>query len=259
LALQQGLLEESALNLALTAQILDALASLLKQTEGEIVAEALPAESLQPSMAGVGDTSALLIEALRRLDEWTRGKVSPDAVLRLYGDPSRHALTSEARALLEQIDGIKRARSIAIESGWPEEQVYHLLYELQSRQILKEAEVQPDDPLILVLSDSSVTRRLLFVTLERNRYRVMLPPDFESTKRILEHTKPQGILLEVSDAAEHVRGLRDLPNARYVPIWVVSQQAPKGIWVKLTRIGHITKSFSEPELLETLAIIKRVV
>ncbi|WP_337867450.1 response regulator [Meiothermus sp.] len=258
LALQQKMVTEGELNDVLHAQILEALATILGQQEGELVAETPPIDASQVLLPGVTDTSAILIEALRRLDEWMRGKVDPGIVLQLAGDPTRHALSPDAWTVLEAIDGVKRARSVALECDLPEEQVYHLLYELKSRGLLMEADVRPQDPLLMVLSDSNLIRRLLLVTLERHRYRVMLPPDLESAKRILEHNRVQGILLEGTDLPDKVRQLRSLPSGRFLPIWLITEQTPRGLWVRNARVNHIHKPFGEEDLLEALSIIKRI-
>jgi len=257
LALQQQMVTNDELNEVLRAQILEALATLLAQQEGELVAEPPPADASQVLLPGATDTSAMLMDALRRLDEWRRGKVEPETVLRLAGDPTRHPLSPDAWTVLETIDGVKRARSVALACDLPEEQVYHLLFELKSRGILTEAEVRPQDPLLLVLADSNLIRRLLLVTLERHRYRVMLPPDLEGARRILEHNQVQGILLESADPAVRVRQLRASPRGRFLPIWLISEEPPRGFWVRNARLGHIPKPFGEDDLLAALSSIKR--
>lgn len=257
LALQQQLVTDDELSEVLRAQILEALATLLAQQEGELVAEPPPADVSQVLLPGATDTSAMLIEALRRLDEWRRGRVEPETVLRLAGDPTRHPLSPDAWTVLGVIDGIRRARSVALACDLPEEQVYHLLYELKSRGILSEAEVRPQDPLLLVLADSNLVRRLLLVTLERHRYRVMLPPDLDSARRILEHNQVQGALLEGADLTGKVRHLRATPGGRFIPIWLIAQEPPRGFWVRNARVAHIPKPFGEADLLEALSSIKR--
>lgn len=259
LALKQGFINEDELNDVLHAQILEALATLLGQREGEIVLEPMPVNASQVLLPGVADTSTMLIESLRRLDEWMRGRVEPSAVLQLVGDPTRHALSPDAWSVLERVDGLKRARSIALECDLPEEQVYHVLFELTSRGLLSEAEVRPQDPLVLVLSDSMLVRRLLLVTLERARYRVLLPQDLDSAKRMIEGLKPQGILLEGEGFADKARQLRALPNGRFPPIWVLADQPPRGLWVRTLRLSYIAKPFSETGVLEAFSAIKRVI
>lgn len=259
LALQQQLVTDEELNEVLYAQTLEGLATILGQQEGQLIAETPPTETSQVLLPGATDTSTMLIEALRRLDEWRRGRVEPETVLQLAGDPTRHPLSPDAWTVLEAIDGVKRARSVALACDLPEEQVYHLLYELKSRGILSEAQVRPQDPLLLVLADSNLIRRLLLVTLERHRYRVMLPHDLHSAGRILEHNRVQGVLLEGADLAAKVRYLRALPNGRFLPIWLIVQNPPRGLWVRSARVNYLPKPFGEAALLEALSVIKRPV
>lgn len=259
LALQKQYITEDELQDVLHSQILEALATLLKQSEGEIVAEPLPVDASQVVLPGVAETSTMLIEALRRIDEWTRGNVSPEAVLQLVGDPTRHALSADAWSVLERVDGLKRARSIALECDLPEDQVYHLLFELISRGLLTESEIRPHDPLILVLAESMLVRRLLLISLERARYRVLLPHDIDSTKRMLSHHRPQGVVLEVDDLSPIAKQLRSTPEGRYIPIWGISEQPLNGFFVRGLRVGHIPKPFTEESLLEELSVIKRAV
>jgi len=259
LALSSGLITEEELDEVLHAQILDALATLLSQREGEILAEALSTQASQIVLSGIVDTSTMLMESLRRLDEWRRGAVNPQVVLKLVGDPTRHALSGDAWSVLERVDGAKRARSIALECDLPEEQVYHLLYELTSRGLLAEADIRPEDPLLLVMAESSLIRRLLLVSLERARYRVLLPQDLETALRMLELHRPQGILLESSALVEWVRQFRAAQNGKFVPLWAIAEQPPRGLWVRSARITYIPKPFSEDLLLEAISVIRRTV
>ncbi len=74
---------------------------------------------------------------------------------------------------------------------------------------------------------------------------------------MLEHNRVQGVLLEGADLPDRVRQLRALPNGRFLPIWLISEQPPRGLWVKSTRVGHIAKPFGEEDLLEALSVVKR--
>ncbi len=259
LALKKQYINEDELQDVLHGQILEALATLLKQPDGEIVAESLPVDVSQVVLPGVAETSTMLIEALRRIDEWTRGNVSPEAVLQLVSDPTRHALSVDAWSVLERVDGIKRARSLALECDLPEDQVYHLLFELVSRGLLRESEIRPQDPLILVLAESMLVRRLLLVSLERARYRVILPPDLETAKRMIARHHPQGVVVEALDLAPIAKQLRNVPEGRYIPIWGISEQPLNGFFVRGLRVGHIPKPFGEEALLEAISVIQRAV
>jgi hypothetical protein len=113
------------------------------------------------------DTDWALMEAARLLDEWRRGQVDPDEVLHLAEDPTRHPLSPEAWAVLELLDGVRRARSVALLSGLPEEGIYHLLHELKSRGLVRPSTLLAEDPLVVVLAESGVVRRLLLSGLTR--------------------------------------------------------------------------------------------
>jgi hypothetical protein len=145
LALELGLIGEEELLEALKAQVLEALATLLGEKEGEILAEPLD-EGSQVALPQTLDTDWALMEAARLLDEWRRGQVDPDEVLHLAEDPTRHPLSPEAWAVLELLDGVRRARSVALLSGLPEEGVYHLLHELKSRGLVRPSTLLAEDP-----------------------------------------------------------------------------------------------------------------
>ncbi|MDX2004227.1 MAG: DUF4388 domain-containing protein [Meiothermus sp.] len=258
LALKRGLINQDELQDVLHAQILDALATILKQTTGELLAEPLPVEVSQIVLPGMAETSTMLMEALRRLDEWNRGGVDPDVVLRLDGDPTRHPLAGDAWSVLAKVDGVKRARSIALECEMPEEHVYHLLYELVSRGLLRESEIRPQDPCLLVIAESELNRRLLLVALERARYQVLLPQDLPSARRLILQHRPKGAILEGEDHNNVARYLRNITEAKYIPIWAVSERPPRNSWLRNDRILHIPKPFSEEDLLEAVSVIKRV-
>ena len=70
MALSDGLITEEELNDVLHAQILDALATLLSQREGEILAEPLSVNASQIALPGIVDTSAMLMESGPPLGAW---------------------------------------------------------------------------------------------------------------------------------------------------------------------------------------------
>lgn len=259
LALQIGYIDKGELRQVLEAQVLEALAILLNQKEGEIIAEPIPSDSSQVVLPDTFETGAMVMEATRRLDEWHRGRVKPEAVLRIVSDPTKHSLNTNDWNLLELVDGLKRARSIALESELPEVEVYHLLHELKQRDILEEADIRPTDPLVLVMAESLLLRRLLLYALERARYRVQLPLEIETAKRTLQTERPHAILIQHDAPHDWVRQLRASPGGRYTPIWVVSEDPPRGFWVKLQRVQHIPQPFTEQDLKEALSNVKRPV
>jgi len=257
LALSRRLITEQALREALFSQVIEALATMLGWKEGTFVAEGAGNDASQVPLPHTLETGAAVLEAARRLDEWHRGSVEPDEVLVLAGDPTRHSLPREAWQLLELADGAHRARSLAVEAGLPEEHAFHLLYELKSRGLLRPATVAPEDPLVLVWADSSLVRRLLFVLLERERYRTMIAPNRELALRMIERKRPSAILIEGEDLPARVKAIRQNPAGRYAPVWAISEQPPRGLWVRTHRVQHIRKPFEEADVLNALAPIRR--
>lgn len=254
LALELGLIGEEELKEALEAQVLEALATLLGEKEGEVLAEPL-VEGSQVALPHTLDTGAALMEAARRLDEWRRGQVDPDEVFQLVEDPTRHPLTPEAWAVLELLDGVRRARSVALLSGLPEEEVYHLLFELKGRGLIRPSTLLAEDPLVLVLAESSVVRRLLLYLLEAHRFRVLLARDPESALRLLQE-RPKGIVLQGEKALEMARRIRAHPEGRLASLYLVSE-TPPGLLFRPLRVLHLPKPLRAQEVLRALASLRR--
>lgn len=254
LALELGLIGEEELLEALKAQVLEALATLLGEREGEILAEPLT-EGSQVTLPQTLDTGWALMEAARRLDEWRRGQVDPDEVLHLVEDPTRHPLPPEAWAVLELLDGVRRARSVALLSGLPEEEVYHLLHELKGRGLVRPSTLLAEDPLVVVLAESGVVRRLLLYLLEAHRFRVLLAKDLEGLLRLLKE-RPKGIVLQGEKALEAARKVRAQPEGRLASLYLVSE-TPPGLLFRPLRVLHLPKPLRAQEVLKALEPLRR--
>ncbi|KIX84687.1 DUF4388 domain-containing protein [Thermus filiformis] len=254
LALERGLIGREELREALLAQVLEALATLLGEKEGEILAEPLEEGGSQVALPETLDLSEALLEAARRLDEWRRGRVGEDEVLRLVEDPTRHPLSPEAWTVLELLDGVRRARSVALLSGLPEEEVYHLLFELKSRGLVADSPLRPEDPLVLLWAESGLVRRLLLYVLEGHRYRVLLAKDAGSAQRLLKE-RPRAALLQGERLSEMVRLLRTSPEGRFLPLFAVSE-APLPFLLRAQRVERIPRPFTAQEVLRALAPIR---
>ncbi|AEV15771.1 MAG: DUF4388 domain-containing protein [Thermus sp.] len=254
LALELGLIAEEELKEALEAQVLEALATLLGEKEGEILAEPL-GEGSQVALPHTLDTGAALMEAARRLDEWRRGQVGPDEVLHLVEDPTRHPLTPEAWTVLELLDGVRRARSVALLSGLPEEEVYHLLHELKSRGLVRPSTLLLEDPLVMVLAESGVVRRLLLYLLEAHRFRVQLPRDLEMALRLLQE-RPKAVILQGEKALEAARRIRAHPEGKLASLYLVSD-TPPGLLFRPLRVLHLPKPLRAQEVLRALSPLRR--
>lgn len=254
LALERGLIGRGELREALLAQVLEALATLLREKEGEVLAEPLEEGGSQVALPETLDLSEALLEAARRLDEWRRGRVGEEEVLRLVADPTHHPLSPEAWTVLELLDGLRRAKSVALLSGLPEEEVYHILFELKSRGLVAESPLKPEDPLVLLWAESSLVRRLLLYTLEGHRYRVLLAKDKESARRLLKE-RPRAALLQGEELLEMVRLLRRSPEGRFLPIFAVTE-APLPFLLRVQRVERIPRPFTAQEVLRALSPIR---
>jgi CheY-like chemotaxis protein len=254
LALELGLIGEEELLEALKAQVLEALATLLGEKEGEVLAEPLE-EGSQVALPQTLDTDWALMEAARRLDEWRRGQVDPDEVLHLVEDPTRHPLSPEAWTVLELLDGVRRARSVALLSGLPEEEVYYLLHELKSRGLVRPSTLLAEDPLILVLAESGVVRRLLLYLLEAHRFRVLLAKDQEGLLRLLKE-RPKGVILQGERALEAARRVRATLEGRLASIYLVSD-TPPGLLARPLRLLHLPKPLRAQEVLKALEPLRQ--
>ncbi len=257
LALSKKLITEQDLREALFSQVIESIATMLSWQSGSVLAEGSGENASQVPLPYTLETRAAVLEAARRLDEWRRGSVEADEVLVLAGDPTRHSLPREAWQLLEIADGAHRARSLAVEAGLPEEHAFHLLYELKSRGLLRPATVAPEDPLVLIWAESSLVRRLLFVLLERERFRTLIAPNAEMALRMIKRKRPAAVLVEGDQLPERVREIRSSDEGRYVLLWVISEQPPRGIWVRSNRVQYIRKPFKEDDVLEALAPLRR--
>ena len=254
LALELGLIGEEELLEALKAQVLEALATLLGEKEGEVLAEPLD-EGSQVALPQTLDTDWALMEAARLLDEWRRGQVDPDEVLHLAEDPTRHPLSPEAWAVLELLDGVRRARSVALLSGLPEEGVYHLLHELKSRGLVRPSTLLAEDPLVVVLAESGVVRRLLLYLLEAHRFRVLLAKDQEGLLRLLKE-RPKGVILQGERALEAARRVRATLEGRLASIYLVSD-TPPGLLARPLRLLHLPKPLRAQEVLKALEPLRQ--
>ena len=254
LALELGLIGEEELREALTAQVLEALATLLGEKEGEVVAEPM-VEGSQVALPLTFGTGCALMEAARKLDEWRRGQVDPDEVLHLVEDPTRHPLPPEAWSVLEHLDGVRRARSIALLSGLPEEEVYHLLHEMKARGLLRPSTLLLEDPLVAVLAESGVVRRLLLYLLEAHRFRVLLARDVEGLLRLLK-SRPKGVILQGEKAVEAARKVRATPEGRLASLYLVSE-TPPGLLLRPLRLLHLPKPLRSQEVLKALEPLRR--
>jgi len=140
-------------------------------------------------------------------------------------------------------------------SGLPEEEVYHLLHEMKSRGLLRPSTLLLEDPLVVVLAESGVVRRLLLYLLEAHRFRVLLAKDLEGLLRLLKE-RPKGVVLQGERALEAARRVRAHPEGRLASLYVVSE-TPPGLLFRPLRVLHLPKPLRSQEVLKALASLRK--
>lgn len=89
------------------------------------------------------DTNSVLMEAYRRIDEWSRiGRhiAAPDVVLAKTDTPIRNQLPENMARALGLVDGKRTAAEIIRRTGWGEFNTYHVLFELFKAGLIEAVE-----------------------------------------------------------------------------------------------------------------------
>lgn len=271
MAVRSGIITDEDLRAALEAQVLDAITEMLVWSDNQRARFAFkergPEASQVPTPVTL-DPQGLLMEATRRLDEWRRGQVRPHLVLEAVpgvannGEGVNGRLSVGQWELIHLVDGVRTAASIAAELDIPEGETYRRLYLLLEEGLLREATVHPEDPWVLIISESQTIRRLATLTLTRERYRVMIAPDLERARELLAATPPNTILLDWPDPLEAARNLRALKGRAHIPIVALVKEEPRNLgWrARFSGLRFINKPYKDVELLGAIgAVTHRVV
>jgi CheY-like chemotaxis protein len=263
MAVRSGIIDENELRNGLEAQVLDAMIEMLVWSDNPRARfnfKERGADSSQVPTPHTMDAQGLLMESTRRLDEWRRGQVKPHAVLELTakapGSDGNVKLSVGQWELLHLIDGMRTAASIAAELDIPEGETYRQLYLLHENGILKEAAVKPEDPWVLIVSESQTVRRLATLALTRERYRVMVAPDLERAKVLLGTYRPNTILMEWPDPVEGAKILRSVKGRNHTPIVAIVREEPRLGWrARFSSLRYLVKPFTELELLNAVGAV----
>jgi CheY-like chemotaxis protein len=265
MAVRSGIINEKDLRAALEAQVLDAMVEIIIWAEiprSKFHFKERGSDASQVPTQHMLDPSALLMEATRRLDEWRRGQVKPQDVLEiavdLQADPRTSKLTLGQWEMLYLLDGQRSAASIAAELNTPEGETYHQLYLLLEGKLLRHADVRPEDPWVLIVSESNTTRRLTTLTLTRERYRVMHATDLENAKNLLEQHRPNTVVLDWNNALEAVKTIRGKRNL--TPIIALVQTEPRvglGLFrnTSATNVRYLVKPYTEMQLIRAIGAV----
>ena len=266
MAVRQGIINDEDLRKALEAQVLDATTEILIWSDiprSRFHFKERGTDASQVPTPHHLDALTLLMEATRRLDEWRRGQIKPFEVLEvsanLQNDPRAAKLTLGQWELLYLIDGQRSAASIAAEILIPEGETYHQLYVLQELGLLKTSANRPEDPWVLVVTQSQTTRRLVTLTLTRERYRVMTADTLEKAHELLLERRPHTVLLEwPDDPIDAVKTLRG-KTKNLTPVIALVKTEPRvgGLFgrANLPGLRFLVKPYTEMQLIQGLALV----
>ncbi len=265
LALRSGNISEADLKRALEAQCLDATTEILiwnDNLRSKFDFKERGLENSQVPTQHIFETQSLLLEATRRLDEWRRGQVKPYDVFEVSIDASNapQSLSVGDWEMLHLIDGQRSAASIAAELDIPEGETYRRLFLLLERQLLRYADVRPEDPWVLIITESHTSRRLNTMTLTRERYRVMHTSSLEKAKELLSERRPNTILLDWSSPIDAAKLLRGEKGKNLTPIIAIVKEEPRkaGFFNRSSNVAHLrylTKPYTEMQLLAAISAV----
>jgi CheY-like chemotaxis protein len=251
-ATDMGYVTQGELKRALESQITEVLTDLLLWRRGNFhFAEKSPLASQVPT-DHTFDGMSLLMEVIRRIDEWKVGLVAEDDIFEKHGDPTKIEMPEGGWEVLGHVNGRRSAASIAAELDLSEKHVYHLLFELQDAGIIRPTGFTIDEPLILVVCYSSAFQRLIRLSLQRAGLRPKLAETFREGFATLQKEHPQAIIVDGLEGEEwdFVREIRKMPGRSHLPIVVLSHEAQnQGFFDRFRRPkAHLLqKPFEESE------------
>ncbi len=228
-ATAMGYVTQEELKRALESQITEVLTDLMLWRRGNFhFAEKSPMASQVPT-EHTFDGMSLLMEVIRRIDEWKVGQVAPEDIFERYGDPTDIVMPEGGWEVLGHVNGRRSAASVSAELDLSEKHVYHLLFELQETGIIRPTGFTIDEPLILVVCYSSALQRLIRLSLQRAGLRPVLAETFREGFALLQKEHPQAIIVDAlgGEEWEFVREVRKLSGRSHLPIVVLSHEIPQ--------------------------------
>jgi CheY-like chemotaxis protein len=237
-ATDMGYVTQEELKRALESQITEVLTDIMLWRRGNFhFAEKSPMASQVPT-DHTFDGMGLLMEVIRRIDEWKVGQVAPEDIFERCGDPTKITMPEGGWEVLGHINGRRSAASVSAELDLSEKHVYHLLFELQELGIIRPTGFTIDEPLILVVCYSSAFQRLIRLSLQRAGLRPRLAETFREGFAILQKEHPQAIIVDALEGEEwdFVREIRKLPGRSHLPIVVLTREVqPQGFFDRFRR------------------------
>ncbi|HWG84821.1 MAG TPA: response regulator [Deinococcales bacterium] len=270
MAVRGGAIGEEDLRAALEAQVLDALTEVLAWSDNPRARFSLRERGADVSQVATSvslDARGLLMEAARRVDEWRRGRVRSGTVL----EPTPGALEALRGRDLPQVrdgrlslaewelihlaDGRRSAASIAAELGVPEGETFRRLHELLERGLLRESMVRPQDPVVLVVSESPTVRRLIGLALTRGRFVVRQAGSLEAALVDAAAGRPDSVVLDLAEPLGAARALRRVRGCAHLPVVALSSPGSLGWRARLASVRVVSRPFNDDELVEAVSAV----
>jgi len=204
------------------------------------------------------DAMALLMEVIRRQDEWERGLADPRNVYKRSGDPSHIELPEGAWDVLRLLDGKRSASSVAADMDIPDQQVYRLLELLNAEKIISLSPYSVEEPLIFVISQDQLRQRLIQLSLRRDGMYPFLSSNYEHALEKLQSIYPKVIVLEKEgeESWEFIKEVRQQPGYSHLPVIMLEKEVESvGLlkrW-KRPKVHRLLLPFQELELQELVS------
>ena len=257
-ALEQKLLSEEDLKRALKTYITETLTFLLSWKSGSCVFSEKSSLITQTPPDYTFEAMSLLMEVIRRHDEWNRGLAEPKSIYKQVGNPTNHTLPEGSWEILGLIDGRRSSSSVAAEIDMPEKAVFRILYELCEMGVLHKTSFTADEPLILVVSKSIFYQRLIRLALRRIAVQPLLADDYQTALEFAAQNRPRTVIVDKYDesAWDFVKELRQLTGFSQIAIVMLDNEHESvGILKRWNRpkVTKILKPFQEIELQQLIS------
>ena len=253
-AIDSGYITEEDLRKALRVQIIEVLTDLMFWRSGNFHFAEKSLSTSQVPTEHAFEAVTLLMDVVAQVDNWKQGGVTPDAVFERAGDPTKLTLPDGSWEVLGYVNGLRSAASIAAELDLSEKQVFHILYVLEETGVIVPSRFPVEEPLILIVSESSAFQRLIRLSLHRAGLKATIVDKPEDALDFLEENYPKAIILDEKggESWDFVNELRSLSGRSHLPILMLSDSdAPprKGFFSRFRKpkAQVLTKPFQETD------------
>lgn len=257
-AVAMGYLDQSDLKVALRSQIIEVITDIMFWRKGDFhFSEKSPTASQVPTEHAF-EAMSLLMDVIKRVDDWKNGLVHPEIVFERKGDPTDLELPAGSWEVLGHVDGRRSAASVAAELDMSEKQVYYILFQLEQAGIIKPAIYTVEEPTVLIVSPSSAMQRLMRLSLRRAGLTPYLVDSYRQGMDFIKDGHPQTIIVDEHDGEgwDFVKTVRKLNGRSHLPMVLLSQNEQPGGFLerfKRPKAHVLQKPFQEIEFQELIA------